>query len=212
MPKIKLPTKSPHIDMTPMVDLFSVVLMFLMLTATMSQNEPAIVDTPSSISEKPSPNFNTMTLLLSKDDRVFLNFDNGEDTTLKFRPKILTEMGKRYNIEFTETELKEFEKFPSSMGVPMSKMKDFLATRDTKARALLETGIPIDSTDNQLADWILFTRQINPNVQACIKGDSKTSYPIVKKVLDIMQEKNVKQFNLVTNLDAVKINLAEIQK
>jgi biopolymer transport protein ExbD len=121
-------------------------------------------------------------------------------------------MGKRYNIEFTETELKEFEKFPSSMGVPMSKMKDFLAIKDAKARAVLETGIPIDSLDNQLADWILFTRQINPNVQACIKGDSKTSYPIVKKVLDIMQEKNVKQFNLVTNLDAVKINLAEIQK
>ena len=212
MPKIKLPTKSPHIDMTPMVDLFSVVLMFLMLTATMSLNEPAPVDTPSSISEKPTPNFNTMTLLLSKDDRVFLNFDNGEDTTLKFRPKILAEMGKRYSIEFTETELKEFEKFPSSMGVPMSKMKDFLATKDTKVRALLETGIPIDSTDNQLADWILFTRQINPNVQACIKGDSKTSYPIVKKVLDIMQDKNVKQFNLITNLDAVKINLAEIQK
>jgi biopolymer transport protein ExbD len=212
MPKIKLPTKSPHIDMTPMVDLFSVVLMFLMLTATMSQNEPATVDTPNSISEKPTPNFNTMTLLLSKDDKVYLNFDNGEDTLLKFRPKILAEMGKRYNIEFTETELKEFEKFPSSMGVPMSKMKDFLATRDTKARALLETGIPIDSTDNQLADWILFTRQINPNVQACIKGDSKTSYPVVKKVLDIMQEKNVKQFNLITNLDAVKINLAEIQK
>jgi biopolymer transport protein ExbD len=212
MPKIKLPTKSPHIDMTPMVDLFSVVLMFLMLTATMSQNEPATVDTPNSISEKPTPNFNTMTLLLSKDDRVFLNFDNGEDTTLKFRPKILAEMGKRYNVEFTETELNEFEKFPSSLGVPMSKMKDFLATRDTKARALLETGIPIDSTDNQLADWILFTRQINPNVQACIKGDSKTSYPIVKKVLDIMQDKNVKQFNLITNLDAVKINLAEIQK
>jgi biopolymer transport protein ExbD len=212
MPKIKLPTKSPHIDMTPMVDLFSVVLMFLMLTATMSPNDPATVDTPNSISEKPTPTWNTMTLLLSKDDRVFLNFDNGEDTTLKFRPKILAEMGKRYNIEFTETELKEFEKFPSSMGVPMSKMKDFLATRDTKARAVLETGIPIDSTDNQLADWILFTRQINPNVQACIKGDSKTTYPIVKKVLEIMQDKNVKQFNLITNLDAVKINLAEIQK
>ncbi|MGC1392309.1 MAG: biopolymer transporter ExbD [Bacteroidales bacterium] len=212
MPKIKLPTKSPHIDMTPMVDLFSVVLTFLMLTATMRQTEPAPVDTPFSISEKPTPNFNTMTLLLSKDDKVYLNFDNGPDTTLKFRPKILAEMGKRYNIEFTEPELKEFEKYPSSMGVPISKMKDFLAAKDTKARALIETGIPIDSTDNQLADWILFTRQINPNVQACIKGDSKTSYPLVKRVLDIMQEKNIKQFNLVTNLDAVKINLAEIQK
>ncbi len=52
MPKIKLPTKSPHIDMTPMVDLFSVVLTFLMLTTTMRQQEPAPVDTPFSISEK----------------------------------------------------------------------------------------------------------------------------------------------------------------
>ena len=212
MPKIKLPTKSPHVDMTPMVDLFSVVLTFLMLTATMRQTEPAPVDTPFSISEKPTPDFNTMTLLLSKDDKVYLNFDNGPDTTDKYRNHILAEMGKRYNIEFTEAELKQFEKYPSSMGVPIAKMKDFLGTKDMKARSVIETGIPIDSTDNQLADWILFTRQINPNVQACIKGDSKTSYPLVKRVLDIMQDKNVKQFNLVTTLDAVKINLAEIQK
>jgi biopolymer transport protein ExbD len=153
-----------------------------------------------------------MTLLLSKDDRVYLNFDNGPDTTLRYRPKILTEMGKRYNIEFTEGELKEFEKYPSSVGVPISKMKEFLAAKDVKLRSAFETGIPIDSTDNQLADWILFTRQVNPNVQACIRGDAKASYPLVKRVLDIMQEKNVKQFNLITNLDAVKINLAEIQK
>ena len=212
MPKIKLPTKSPHIDMTPMVDLFSVVLMFLMLTATMSQTEPATVTTPYSISEKKTPDFNIMTLLLSKDDKVYLFFDNGPDTSLRYRPKVLAEMGSRYNIEFTDAELKKFEKYPTSMGVPMSKMKDFLATKDYKERAVFETGIPIDSTDNQLADWILFTRKINPNVQACIKGDSKTSYPLVKRVLDIMQDKNVKQFNLITSLDAVKINLAEIQK
>src|SRR5665647_2326994 len=126
MPKIKLPTKSPHIDMTPMVDLFSVVLTFLMLTATMRQTEPAPVDTPSSISEKPTPDFNTMTLILSKDDRVFLNFDNGSDTAYKFRPKILAEMGKRYGIEFTESELRQFEKYASSLGVPILKMKEFL--------------------------------------------------------------------------------------
>ena len=104
MPKIKLPTKSPHIDMTPMVDLFSVVLTFLMLTTTMRQQEPAPVDTPYSISEKPTPDFNAMTLLISNDDKVFLNFDNGPDTILKFRPKVLTQMGTRYGIEFTEDE------------------------------------------------------------------------------------------------------------
>jgi biopolymer transport protein ExbD len=212
MPKIKLPTKSPHIDMTPMVDLFSVVLTFLMLTATMRQQEPAPIDTPYSISEKPTPDFNTMTVLLSNDDRVFLNLDNGPDTLLKFRPKVLAEMGKRYGIEFTNVELREFEKYPSSMGVPILKMKEFLATKDNKERTAFQTGIPIDSADNQLALWILFTRQVNPNVQACIKGDSKTGFPVVKKVLDILQDKNVNRFNLITSLEAAKINLEEIQK
>jgi biopolymer transport protein ExbD len=212
MPKIKLPTKSPHIDMTPMVDLFSVVLTFLMLTTTMRQQEPAPVDTPYSISEKPTPDFNTMTLLLSKDDKVFLNFDNGPDTLLKYRPKILTEMGKRYNVEFTEPELREFEKFPSSMGIPITKMKEFLDTKDPKVRSAMEVGIPIDSTDNQLADWIYCARTVNPNIQACIKGDAKTGFEVVKKVLDIMADKNVFKFNLITTLEAAKINLAEIQK
>ena len=212
MPKIKLPTKSPHIDMTPMVDLFSVVLTFLMLTTTMRQPEPAPVDTPSSISEKPTPDFNTLTLLLSKDGKVYLNFDNGPDTLLKFRPKILEEMGKRYNIEFTQPELKEFEKYPSSIGLPIAQMKAFLDTRDSKTRAALETGIPIDSTNNQLADWIFCARTVNPNIQACIKGDAKTGFEVVKRVLDIMADKNVFKFNLITTLEAAKINLAEIQK
>jgi biopolymer transport protein ExbD len=212
MPKIKLPTKSPHIDMTPMVDLFSVVLTFLMLTTTMRQPEPATVDTPFSISEKKTPDNNIMTLLLSTDDKVYLNLDNGSDTLFKFRPKVLAEMGKRYGIEFTDVELREFEKYPTSIGVPILKMKDFLDAKDNKVRATFQTGIPIDSADNQLALWILFTRQVNPNVQACIKGDSKTGFPIVKKVLDIMQDKNVSRFNLITSLEAAKINIDEIQK
>jgi len=212
MPKIKLPTKSPHIDMTPMVDLFSVVLTFLMLTATMRQNEPATVDTPFSISEKPTPDFNVLTLLLSKDDKVFINFDNGQDTILQYRPKILAEMGKRYNIEFTPAELREFEKYPTAIGVPIADMKEFLNTREMKERTALQTGIPIDSTDNQLALWVLFARQINPNIQASIKGDAKTGFPIVQKVLDIMQDKNVNKFNLITSLEGAKINLEEIRK
>ena len=66
--------------------------------------------------------------------------------------------------------------------------------------------------DNQLALWVLFARQVNPNIQACIKGDAKTAFPIVQKVLDIMQEKNVNKFNLITSLEGAKINLEEIRK
>jgi len=211
MPKIKLPTKSPRIDMTPMVDTFAVILIFLLLTSQMRSPEPANVDMPFSISETPTPDFNSMTFLLSEDGKVFFNVDNGPDTSYQFRRKILQEMGNLYNIQFTEDELTMFEKYPSPIGLPIQQMKAFLGA-DAAARREMETGIPIDSTDNQLTMWILYTRQVNPAVRATIKGDSNTDFPIVKRVLDILQEKNVNRFNLVTSLEAVKINLDEIQQ
>lgn len=212
MPKIRLPKNSPHIDMTPMVDLFSVVLIFLMLTTTMRQPEPANVDTPFSISETPLLDFNMMTFLLSPDGKVFMNFDNGGDTLLKYRPKILAAMGERYGIEFTEAELRTFEKQKSSMGIPIAQMKQFLNAKDNNERNSLQVGIPIDSADNQLSYWILAARQVNPNIKATLKGDSNTTFEMVEKVLDILQDRNVNRFNLITSLEAVKINLEEIQQ
>jgi len=205
MPKIKLPSKSPHIDMTPLVDLFSLLLTFFMLTATMKTSEPAPIDTPSSVSEKPSPDANIMTVVLAKDNRVFFNVDNGKDTILHFRSKILEEMGKRYNIVFTPAELRQFEQYGTSMGVAMNDMKAFLAAKDPKVKSALEKGIPIDSVDNQMAYWVLYTREVNPAVQALIKGDADVEYPVVKKVLDILQDKNVSRFSLVTNLRKVEV-------
>jgi biopolymer transport protein ExbD len=206
MPKIKLPKKSPHIDMTPMVDLFTLLLTFFILTATTRPQEPAPVDTPFSVSEKVIMDANVMTVMLSADNRVFFNVDNGPDTILHFRPKILAEMGKRYNIEFTPDELRKFEKSNMAFGVPIQQMKAYLAAGNVKDREALETkGIPIDSADNQLALWILFSRQINPAVNTLIKGDANVDYPVVKEVLDILQDKNVNRFNLITNLEAVKV-------
>lgn len=210
MPKIKLGTKSPRIDMTPMVDLFVLLLTFFILTATFRPQETAPVDTPFSVSEKPMMDANVMTVLIAKDNRVFFNVDNGPDTILKFRPKILAEMGKRYNIEFTEDELRLFEKTGTSVGVPIQDMKAYLATKDTDDKIALEKGVPIDSVDNQLALWILFARQINPAVQTLIKGDADVEFPVVKEVLDILQDKNVNRFNLITNLRAVEVIETEV--
>lgn len=210
MPKIKLGTKSPRIDMTPMVDLFVLLLTFFILTATFRPQETAPVDTPFSVSEKPMMDANVMTVLIAKDSRIFFNVDNGPDTILKFRPKILAEMGKRYNIEFTDDELRLFEKTGTSVGVPIQDMKAYLALKDADDKIAMETGVPIDSTDNQLALWILFARQVNPAVQTMIKGDADVPFPVVREVLDVLQDKNVNRFNLITSLRAVEVTEEQI--
>jgi len=204
MPKINIKHESPHIDMTPMVDLFSLLLTFFMLTATFRPDEPAPVDTPYSVSEKKMPDNNMMTVTISPDNRVFFNVDNGQDTILHYRHKILKEMGARYNIEFTDEELRKFEKNANPMGVAIQDMKQFLAAKN-EDRMQFQKGVPIDSADNQFASWVLYTRQVNPGVQTLIKGDAKTEYPAIKKVLDVLQDKNVKQFNLITNLERIEV-------
>jgi len=91
-------------------------------------------------------------------------------------------------------------------------MKKFLAAKDSKEREQYEKGIPHDSVDNQFGYWVLYTRQINPSVQALIKGDNDVEYPLVKKVLDVLQDYNVNRFSLITSLEDVKVTSTEAKK
>ena len=212
MSKFKSAPKSPRIDMTPMVDMFAVLLTFFILTATVRPPETAQVDLPWSVSEKVIPTFNIMQVVLSEDGRVFFNVDNGPDTTLRFRARILEGMGERYGIEFTEDELTKFAKLNAEFGLPISRMKEFIGAESQRERDEIQNGIPIDSTDNQLADWILVSRQVNPNVRATIKGDGNLEFPAVKEVLDILQERNVRVFNLITNLQVVEVESEDLEE
>ena len=73
-----------------------------------------------------------------------------------------------------------------------------------------QPGVPMDSLDNQLKEWIYNARIANneynnsigskQELQIAIKGDAKEEYPTVKKVIDILQKQKVNKFFLVTGL------------
>jgi biopolymer transport protein ExbD len=208
MPKIKLPVKSPSINMTPMVDLFALLLTFFMLTTSFRPQEAAIIDTPNSISEKVAPERNVITILVGKDNKVYMNFDNGSDTSVLIRKEVLKKMAEQFNLTFTEKELKTFSTW-SSFGMPAERIKAWLNTEDTKEREKFQTGIPIDSTDNQLNLWVRFIRLQNPEAAVAIKGDGVADFKTVKHVMDILQENQVNKFNLTTNLVKEEAKLEE---
>jgi biopolymer transport protein ExbD len=208
MPKLKVKHSTPRIDMTPMVDLFTLLLTFFMLTTSFKPSEAVIVDTPNSVSEKTAPDKNIMMIFISKDNKVYFNLDNGKDSTTKVRTKVLEEMGKQYGMTFTEEEKSVFGKL-GSFGLPMKDMKNFINAKDNTERANYSVGIPYDSIDNQLNKWVLYTRFYNPTVEAAVKGDAEADYQTAKKVFDILLDNKLNRFNLTTNLEKVEIKIGD---
>ena len=204
-----MPVKSPHIDMTPMVDLFSLLLTFFMLTTSFRPQEAAVIDSPFSISEKTAPDRNVITLLIDKENKVFFNMDNGTDTSFHFRSRLLEEMADHYQVKFTPKQIDWFGKL-NSFGMPINKLPLWLDADDPKIKEAMQSGIPMDSTDNQLSMWIRFARITNPNAEVAIKGDGFADLKVVKKVMDILQENKVNKFNLTTNLQKEEASLSDI--
>lgn len=206
MPVVKVPRKSTAIDMTAMCDVAFLLLTFFMLTTKFKPDEPVVVDTPSSMSQIKLPEKDILMILIDKSSKVYFGID-GQQT----RSKLLTKIGEKYSIAFTEPEKTEFA-LMGTIGIPIRQLKQYLGMDPEQRKLITQTGIPTDSLNNELGDWIYLARVSNPAFRIAIKGDRDASYPVVKRVIATLQEKKVNKFNFITSLEQSGEPVAELKK
>jgi biopolymer transport protein ExbD len=196
MGKVKMRRGSPSIDMTPMVDLAFLLVTFFMLTAAFRPPEPVAVDTPKSESEIPLPERDRMIITVSKDGKVFFDMDNQGG-----RKQALQQMGEKYGVNFSAEQVNNFAVM-AGFGVPVQQLPQYLDMTPDERAQVTSPGIPADSVNNELADWIVFARLTSPSkMRVAVKGDRDTNYKVVKQVVATLIDRRILRFNLITGLE-----------
>lgn len=191
--------------MAAMCDIAFLLLTFFIMTSTARLPEPIEITTPASTVQIKLPDVNLATITVGE-EKVFFGIVGQPNRIL-----MLEKMADRYGVEFTEEEKKRFSLI-ESFGVDIRQLKGLIAMDGAdRMKEGLQSGIPYDSINNQLSDWIQSAREANLQIlidndeakrdlDIAIKGDADEAYPTIKKVIDILQKNGRNNFYLVTGL------------
>ena len=208
MPKNKPKRSAPSIDMTAMCDVAFLLLTFFMLTAKAKPQETVVIDTPSSVSETKLPDAGTLTVLVGKDGKIFLDMA-GQHTRLS----LIDDVNSRYQLGLTDEEKAKFANL-GSFGVARTQLKKLIDLAPAERSTFPSGGIPVDTADinkSELADWIHNARlaqfrmkqegKVKDEYVMIVKADKDTPYPAIQKVINTLTDINVNKFNLITSME-----------
>lgn len=230
MAEIKTPKGSPSIDMTPMVDLAFLLVTFFMLAATFRTDEPVEVSIPSSIGDKEIPEKTLVLVTVDKGGRIYFSC-TGEEV----RKKVVTQMAAKYKVPLSEDNIKEFVRI-TSIGCSMGELPQYLSLdgegrKNYRKQDADFVGIPSDSLNNQLKDWINFANRemldygkkmfeeesakqgkgqapLRPEdykPKFVLKAAMDAEYVRVKTAIETFRDLNLNNLNFVTSQEAAAV-------
>lgn len=200
MPRVKIARKSTLVDMTPMCDVAFLLLTFFMLTTKFKPVDPVEVVTPSAISTTLLPESHVALITISKDGRVFYGLDDQNQ-----RLELIQDFNGQYKLGLTAQQMTNYA-LASTIGMPINQLKQFLDLTPEEQKDYNQLGIPVDSADQELGQWIRYTLTVNannPKLQFVIKADDDTKYEQVNKVLEILKKQSQHKLHLITSMKAI---------
>ena len=200
MPRVKVPRKSTNVDMTAMCDVAFLLLSFFILATKQKPPEVVQINTPSSVSTKVAKS-DAVLVTLTKDGKVYLSIgDNAH------KNDIIDGINRIKSLNLTPDELAKLKK-QDFIGEPFSKLKNSLDLAAPIPAAEMD-GIPTDSTDNELVDWIAsvsdaYRGEDISNLNLLVKGDNAAFYSSFKNIKDAFAKNEIYKFKVVTNAEGV---------
>ena len=198
MPKVKIPRKSTAVDMTAMCDVAFLLLSFFILATKQKPPEVLSVQTPNSVSSKVAPDKAILVTLIA-DGRTFLTL--GDDTK---KQQILEGVNTIKGLGLTPAEIQKWNR-QEFIGLPFSQIKSMLSS-GKEPDASKMPGIPTDSTNNELVDWVrsvtnAYAGGSQSELQKIllVKGDNSALYPSFKNIKEAFKKNEIFKFRIVTN-------------
>ena len=212
MAKRRAIKKDVRVDMTAMTDVSFLLLTFFILTAKFRPNEAVAIDTPASRAEQKVPD-DLFTISVDKEGHTYFGLSVPRRRVATLR-SMIDRYGSKYPVLKTLSE-DQIVKFGNveTFGYKVNQLPSLLdlSPADINSDKNLE-GVPRDSTDNQLGDWINAARASGVDegidIPIAIKGDQNSNVEAVKDVINILKDRDIYRFNLITTLGS-KVDAAE---
>ena len=193
--------------MTAMCDVAFLLLSFFILTTQFKPSEAIDVTPPSSVASKVAPEKDAFLVSISKEGKVFITLSD-----VAMKEDVINELSTTRQLNYSAQDVEKFKKSPF-IGVPLNQLKQFINLPADKLQAVTLTGVPYDSTNNELQAWInaAVNAYKNRKVNFLIKGDNSAKYPAFKGVIDAFKKNEIFKYQLITNPESIPEG-SELQK
>ncbi len=198
MGRAKIKRGNTNVDMTAMCDVAFLLLSFFILTTKFKPAEAVEVSPPSSVASKAAPQTDAFIVSINKEGKIFIQMSD------EMKGDVIDELSTAKSLNLTAEDKKYFKQ-SLFVGTPLNQLTQFIRVKPEDLHTVKLTGIPSDTTNNELQAWI--NAAVNAykgrKINFLIKGDNNSKYAAFRDVINSFKKNEVFKYLLVTNPEGI---------